>query len=75
MTTFYFLEHHFGSLLNSEAANRIIERKINLALVRPEGKAENYHCLHNDCIDSMYIVYYVLHGYPTPVRIHDRMVI
>lgn len=31
------LEHHFGSLLNSEAANRIIERKINLALARPEG--------------------------------------
>ena len=34
------LEHHFGSLLNSEAANRIIERKINLALARPEGTVE-----------------------------------
>ena len=38
--TFYPLEHHFGSLLNSEAANRIIERKINLALARPEGMVE-----------------------------------
>lgn len=40
-TMFYILEHHFGSLLNSEAANRIIERKINLALARPEGTVEN----------------------------------
>ena len=37
LNLFCHLEHHFGSLLNSEAANRIIERKINLALARPEG--------------------------------------
>ena len=35
--SFCLLEHHFGSLLNSEAANRIIETKIDLALAQPEG--------------------------------------
>ena len=30
-------ETHFGSLLNSDAANRIIDKKIDVALARPEG--------------------------------------
>ena len=32
-----FLEKQFGSLLNSEAATQIIDRKIDAALARPEG--------------------------------------
>jgi len=30
-------ETHFGSLLNSNAANQIIDRKIDAVLARPEG--------------------------------------
>ena len=35
--SFSTVETHFGSLLDSEAANQIIERKLDAALARPEG--------------------------------------
>ena len=66
---FSFIEHHFGSLLNSDAANRIIETKIDLALARPQGM---YNIIHASLASQVFPIMYVYLNFMPTFRFYTE---